>query len=69
MITNEQVIKRFEKEVEELNENFSNYEKIKRFELLSEPLSIDAGELTPTLKLKRRNILSKYNHLYQKIYV
>ena len=69
MITNEQVIKRFEREVEELNENFSNYEKIKRFELLSEPLSIDAGELTPTLKLKRKNILSKYNHLYQKIYV
>ena len=69
MITNEQVIKRFEKEVEELNEKFSSYEKIKRFELLSEPLSIDAGELTPTLKLKRKNILSKYNHLYQKIYV
>ncbi len=69
MITNEQVIKRFEREVEELNENFSNYEKIKRFELLSEPLSIDAGELTPTLKLKRKNILAKYNHLYQKIYV
>lgn len=68
MITNEQVIKRFEREVEELNKNFSNYEKIKRFELLSEPLSIDAGELTPTLKLKRKNILSKYNHLYQKIY-
>ena len=69
MITNEQVIKRFEKEVEELNEKFSNYEKIKRFELLSEPLSIDAGELTPTLKLKRKNIMAKYNHLYQKIYV
>ncbi|MDT8412314.1 MAG: AMP-dependent synthetase/ligase [Vicingaceae bacterium] len=68
MITNEQVIKRFEREVKELNENFSNYEKIKQFELLSEPLSIDAGELTPTLKLKRKNILAKYNHLYQKIY-
>lgn len=68
MVSNERVIARIQREVDSMNENFSNYEKIKKFELLSEPLSIDSGELTPTLKLKRKNILAKYQDLYTKIY-
>lgn len=68
MVGNERVIARIQREVDSMNENFSNYEKIKKFELLSEPLSIDSGELTPTLKLKRKNILAKYQDLYTKIY-
>lgn len=68
MVSNERVIARIQQEVDSMNENFSNYEKIKKFELLSEPLSIDSGELTPTLKLKRKNVLAKYQDLYTKIY-
>lgn len=68
MVSNERVIARIQQEVDSMNDNFSNYEKIKKFELLSEPLSIDSGELTPTLKLKRKNILAKYQDLYTKIY-
>lgn len=68
MVSNERIIARIQREVDSMNENFSNYEKIKKFELLSEPLSIDSGELTPTLKLKRKNILAKYQDLYTKIY-
>lgn len=68
MVSNERVIARIQQEVDSMNDNFSNYEKIKKFELLSEPLSIDSGELTPTLKLKRKNVLAKYQDLYTKIY-
>ncbi|MCO6499047.1 MAG: long-chain fatty acid--CoA ligase [Vicingus serpentipes] len=68
MIKNDLVIKCYKKEIERLNTDFSNYEQVKRFELVSEPWTIDGGELTPTLKLKRKNILAKYQHLYQKIY-
>lgn len=68
MVSNERVIACIQREVDSMNDNFSNYEKIKKFELLSEPLSIDSGELTPTLKLKRKNILAKYQDLYTKIY-
>ena len=68
IVSNERVIARIQREVDSMNDNFSNYEKIKKFELLSEPLSIDSGELTPTLKLKRKNILAKYQDLYTKIY-
>tara|TARA_B100000809_G_scaffold266259_1_gene328102 strand:+ start:2613 stop:4364 length:1752 start_codon:yes stop_codon:yes gene_type:complete len=64
----ERVVARFQKEVSLLNERFSNFEQIKRFELINHVWTIDSGELTPTLKLKRKNILQKNKELYQKIY-
>jgi len=68
LIKNEQVIARFNKELEILNANFAKYERVKQFELLAQQWGIDTGELTPTLKLKRKNILEKYQNLYHKIY-
>ncbi len=64
----EEVINRIAREVEKYNEQFGKWEKIKKFELTGEVWSIEAGHLTPTMKLKRRNILQKYMHLYEKIY-
>ncbi len=66
--TNQDVIQRINEEVALLNEKFGNWEKIKRFELTPTIWSIDGGELTPTLKLKRKIIKEKYNQLYLKIY-
>jgi long-chain acyl-CoA synthetase len=68
IITNEIVIKRIQKEIDAINERFGNWEKVKRFELTSDLWSIDAGHLTPTMKLKRKVIKEKYNDLYIKIY-
>ncbi len=68
IIKNEQVVARFKKEMEFLNKDFANYEQVKMFELVAQPWTIDSGELTPTLKLKRKNILAKYQDLYKKIY-
>lgn len=65
---NPQVISRIQKEVDFYNEKFGQWEKIKRFELTPEVWSIDAGHLTPTMKLKRRAVKEKYLTLYQKIY-
>ena len=66
--TNKEVIDRIEQEVNETNEKFGNWEKIKRFELTPDMWSIDAGHLTPTMKLKRKIILAKYKDLFDKIY-
>jgi long-chain acyl-CoA synthetase len=66
--TNLQVIKRIQEEVDTQNEKFGNWEKIKRFELTPNVWSIDGGELTPTLKLKRKVIREKYTNLYDKIF-
>lgn len=68
MIKNGKVIARFEEEVEKYNEHFAQYEKIKKFELVPAPWSVETDELTPTLKLKRKVILDKYKELYDKIY-
>jgi long-chain acyl-CoA synthetase len=68
IIKNERVINRIQREVDEINERFGNWEKVKRFELTPDVWSIDSGHLTPTMKLKRKIIKEKYNDLYQKIY-
>ena len=68
LISNPQVIQRIEEEVAVLNEKFGNWEKIKRFELTEDVWSIEGGQLTPTLKLKRKIVLEKYRDLYSKIY-
>jgi long-chain acyl-CoA synthetase len=68
IVANEKVIERIQQEVDTLNEKFGNWEKIKRFELTPNVWSIEGGELTPTLKLKRKIVLQKYADLFNKIY-
>lgn len=65
---NEQVVKRINEEIEGINKKFGHWEKIKRFELTPDVWSIDGGQLTPTLKLKRKVIREVYKDLYDKIY-
>ena len=68
MVSNEKVKEKFAQEVEKYNTFFAQYEKIKKFELCPENWTIEGGEITPTLKLKRKAILSKYKELYNRIY-
>lgn len=60
---------RIQKEVDKFNQLYGNWEKIKKFKLLPKELSIEGNELTPTLKLRRKIILEKYqtevNQIYQ----
>jgi len=68
IISNPLVLQRIQEEVDILNEKFGNWEKIKRFELTPDVWSIGGGELTPTLKLKRKIVMEKYIDLFHKIY-
>jgi long-chain acyl-CoA synthetase len=68
IVSNLKVIERIQEEVNQLNEKFGNWEKIKRFELTPDIWSIEAGHLTPTLKLKRKIVMEKYQNLFHKIY-
>ena len=67
-INDKTLIGRIQKEIDLYNERFGNWEKIKKFELTPDIWSIDAGHLTPTMKLKRKVIKQKYIDLYNKIY-
>ncbi len=68
LVTNSKVIERIQEEIDHYNEKFGNWERIKKFELTPNIWSIDGGELTPTLKLRRKIIKEKYQALYDKIY-
>ena len=50
----------FQSEVDHYNEAFGSYERIKKFYLVPEEWSIQSGELTPSMKLKRRILHEKY---------
>jgi len=57
-----------QKEVDKTNSSLSPWEKVKKFVLLEEPLSIDSGELTPTMKVKRSVVKEKYNDEIESMY-
>ena len=68
-IVSSQIVKeRFQLEVDEANKKFGQWEQVKLFELTPEVWSIDAGHLTPTMKLKRKYIKERYIDLYKNIY-
>lgn len=69
LINHNQIKTLFEKRFEEIQKEFSKFEKIKKFTLLPKEFSIEAGEITATLKLKRKVILKKYKHLIDKMYL
>ena len=55
-------------EIDRLNMNFSNPEQIKKFAILPRDLSIDDGELTPTLKIRRKQINENWQDVINNLY-
>lgn len=68
LIAKKEIIDRFEKEISLYNQQFGHWEQLKKFKLLSEEFTVENGELTPTLKLKRKIILDKNKGLLSEIY-
>ena len=68
MLKTDLVKNRIEKDVQKYNKKFSHIEQIKKYEFTPNDWTVETGELTPTLKLKRKIILEKYKDLIEKIY-
>ena len=68
IIKNEAIRDRFQEEIEAINKKFGHWEQIKRFELTPDVWTVDGGQLTPTMKLKRKIMMDIYKDLYSKIY-
>ena len=60
LVAHPKVIAEFQEIVDHVNSSLANFETIKRFRVVPEEWSIETGELTPSLKLKRRIITEKY---------
>ncbi|MBK8785030.1 MAG: long-chain fatty acid--CoA ligase [Chitinophagaceae bacterium] len=67
-IHNPKVLDLYKELIDSFNKFFNHVEQIKKFELLPNEWTIDSGELTPTLKLKRKVIMEKYKTAFDRIY-
>jgi long-chain acyl-CoA synthetase len=62
------IIKRIQREIDRYNQDLGQTEKIKKFRLLPNEWSISEGELSPTLKLRRKFIIDKYHQVIEEMY-
>jgi len=68
LLTNPQILKKIEADINEVQVNLSTHEKIRKFSLINHPFTIDAGELTPTMKIKRKFVEEKYKDTIEQMY-
>jgi long-chain acyl-CoA synthetase len=68
IICHSRVIHRIEDEIYEINKHFGRHEQIKKWEILPVRWSVDSGELSPTLKLRRKFLIEKYSDLIEEMY-
>jgi long-chain acyl-CoA synthetase len=65
---NDVIMNFYESEIDVLQKPLAKYERVRKFALLDTPFTIESGELTPTLKLKRRVIEEKYKEMIESFY-
>lgn len=69
VIANDTLVARLEKEISQINKEYGSWEQLKKLKVLPQEFTIEGGELTPTLKFKRKKILEKYTAEYREIYL
>lgn len=68
LVSKQEIYDIIDKEVATIQKDLANYERVRKFVLLSKPLSIESGEITPTLKVRRKVIEEKYKNLIEEMY-
>ena len=68
LLQHPKIVGLFRARIDTLQQQFAHYEQIKRFTLLPEPFSMERGELTNTLKLKRAVVAKNYSEQIEKMY-
>jgi long-chain acyl-CoA synthetase len=68
LVNHPQVIKLYHDRIEARTKNLAHHEKIQKFTLLCDPFSVEKGEITPTLKNKRKTIANNYQDVIQNMY-
>ena len=69
LVKNADIIRMIEARIEQLQNDFAGFEKIKKFTLLSNPFTMESGELTNTLKIRRSIINTRYSREIEAMYV
>lgn len=69
LVRKKAVVERMQKEINKVNKRLGQVEQIKRFRMVCDAWSPESGELSPTLKLKRKELYAKYDHILREIYM
>jgi len=69
LISNKQLYKLISKDIDALQKELASHESVRKFVLLEEPFSIDSGELTPTMKVKRKFVEEKFKDKIESMYL
>ncbi|GAB4293053.1 MAG: AMP-dependent synthetase/ligase [Ignavibacteriaceae bacterium] len=65
---NDEIYQMFEKELSKFQKKLANYERVRKFVLLNKAFTIEDGEITPSLKIKRKFIEERYADLIEQMY-
>jgi long-chain acyl-CoA synthetase len=68
LVARPEVLALFQERVDTVNRNLARFEQVKRFTLLPRPFSVEAGELTPTLKIRRKVVAERHRELVDRMY-
>lgn len=58
----------FDKDISQFQKKLANFERVRRFKLLTKPFTIETGEITPSMKIKRKVVEDQYSHLIEEMY-
>jgi len=64
----EKIYKLLETELNQMQRTLANYERVRKFALLDRPFTIETGEITPSMKIRRKYIEERYGELIEKMY-
>jgi long-chain acyl-CoA synthetase len=68
LVRHEEIREMYRKEIDKIQRDLPTYEKVRRFELLHQPLTLEGGEITPTMKVKRKVVEEKFAQVIEKMY-
>ena len=68
LVKNSEIYTVIENDMAKLQKQLANYERVRKFVLLEKPFSIETGEITPSMKVKRKFVEERYRHLIEEMY-
>ncbi|PSR04979.1 MAG: long-chain fatty acid--CoA ligase [Bacteroidetes bacterium SW_10_40_5] len=68
MIQKPEIQQKYQETINHYNKNLGHVQQVKKFKLITDPWSVDTGELTPTMKIKREVVLQKYKDVIEEMY-
>jgi long-chain acyl-CoA synthetase len=68
LVKKEEIVKFVEKDIQELQRDLANYERVRKFTLLEKPLTLENGEITPTQKVRRKIVEERYADVIERMY-